>query len=121
MSEAAKRMKKKWIKLPAIELKDLHIGCVKCSTARLIADIDMQISVGFGAAHAEKDGVKIYDGESDFQRGRIPKTIRYFESLAVHDPDHDWRVVKIGPLHGETFQRQGKESWVCVESNKGFS
>jgi hypothetical protein len=26
-----------------------------------------------------------------------------------------------GPLHGETYQRQGKNHWVLVERNLGFA
>jgi hypothetical protein len=81
----------------------------------------MAICVGLGAAYVEKDGVQIYDGERAYQDGKKPKTVRYFENMARKDPDHDWRIVKHGPMHGETFQRHEKNKWVCVESNQGFA
>ena len=65
-----------WVKKDPIKRKDLHVGCLNCSTAALIAPMD---------------------------------------------PDHDWRIVKFGPMHGETFQRQVENNWVCIESNEGFA
>lgn len=42
------------------------------------------------------------------------------EKLAAADPDHDWRVVMFGPLHGEEYQRHGPDQWVLVVKNEGF-
>lgn len=109
-------------KLPAVELKDLHVGCLNCSTAALVAPLDMLIAVGFGSAYVTKDGEIVYDE----QRVEDEKfwTVQDAEDLAAADPDHDWQIVKYGPLHGETFQRQERQGiyqWICVESNKGFA
>jgi len=81
----------------------------------------MGIAVGFGAAYVTKDGVEVYDGEADWQNEKEPKTVAEIEEIAAADPDHDWRIVKYGPLHGETYQRHDKDRWVCVESNMGFA
>ncbi len=110
-----------WVKKDPIKRKDLHVGCLNCSTAALIAPMDMVIAVGFGCAYVEKDGHQIYDGEYDYKNGNEPKTVSYFEDMAKEDPDHDWRIVKFGPMHGETFQRQVENNWVCIESNEGFA
>jgi len=83
--------------------------------------MDMVIAVGFGAACVTRDGEQVYDGEADCEAGREPKTVADIESIAVADPDHDWRIKKYGPLHGETFQRHDADKWVCVESNCGFA
>lgn len=48
-------------------------------------------------------------------------TVAQLEEMALLEPEHDWRIIKHGPLHGETFQRQGEGRWVCVESNDGFA
>lgn len=48
-------------------------------------------------------------------------TVRDVERLAKKAPDHDWRIVLYGPLHGEIYQRHGKGKWVLVESNQGFA
>jgi hypothetical protein len=106
-----------WKQYPPIQESDLHIGCINCSTATLVADMDMLVSVGFGRAVVEKDGVVIYDDN----KVRVSKMVEHFERMAAKDPDHDWRIIKHGPMHGETFQRHGKENWVCIESNKGFA
>ena len=107
-------------KLPQIKKEDLHIGCLNCSSAALEAPMDMIIAVGFGSAFATKGGELIYDesrcdNEDDF------KTVADIEELALADPDHDWRIEKNGPLHGEVFQRQGPGKWICIESNQGFA
>jgi len=112
---------KKFKKLPPLKDKDIHIGCLCCSTAARVAPLDMQIAVGFGAAYATKDGKEIYNEMEAERRGEEPKTVGDIEAMAVKDPNHDWRIVKYGPLHGETFQRHGPNNWVCVESNKGFA
>ncbi len=81
----------------------------------------MGIAVGFGAAFVLRDDEQVYDGERDYQDGKEPKTVRDFEEMAKADPDHDWRIVKEGPLHGETYQRHCDDAWVCVDSNMGFA
>ena len=110
-----------WNKLPPIEPKSLNIGCLNCSTAAYIAPLDMCIAVGFGAAFVTEDGSRVYDGEADFDNGKESMTVADIEEIAAADPDHDWRIIKDGPLHGETFQRHGKNLWVCVETTLGFA
>lgn len=110
-----------WTKLPPLERKSIHVGCLCCSTAAQVAHMDMGIAVGFGAAYVTRDGEEFYDGEADYQQGKEPLTVGAIESIAALDPDHDWRIVKEGPLHGETFQRHEPARWVCVESNQGFA
>jgi len=98
----------------------LHYGCINCSTAALEAPMEMLICTGFGEAYVTKDDKQIYDGEQDFQTGKWVKTVKEIEEVAAKDPNHDWRIVKYGPLHGETFQRQDGK-WICIESNGGFA
>jgi len=109
--------KEAWKVLPAVEAKDIHIGCACCSTACQIAHMDMPIAVGFGSAHVTKDDECVYQETHD---GEI-WTVRDAEDAALKYPDHDWQIMKMGPMHGETFQRQGPGRWVCVESNQGFA
>lgn len=80
--------------------------------------LDAYIAVGFGTAIVTKDGVQIFDGErpDDDEYHRLGE----FEAIASADPDHDWRVVLHGPMHGETYQRQDGQ-WICVERNEGFA
>lgn len=83
--------------------------------------MERPISVGFGSADVTKDGEHYYDGEGDWQHDKEPKTIGEIEKEAAEDPDHDWRICFLGPLHGETYQRQGDGKWVMIESNMGFA
>jgi len=110
-----------WEKLPALEAKRIHRGCLNCSTAAQVASMTMLIAVGFGDAFVTKDGEEIYDGEEDYTNTGRAKTVADIEAMAAADPDHDWRITKLGPMHGETFQRHEAEAWVCVESNLGFA
>jgi len=110
-----------WNKLPPLEGKDINVGCICCSTAAQVAPLDMPIVVGFGAAFVTKDGETVYDGEQDWKDGNETKSVRDIEVMAKAAPDHDWRIVKRGPMHGETFQRHCDDTWVCVESNEGFA
>lgn len=108
-------------KLPAIDKNGLHVGCLNCSTAALIAPMNMIIAVGFGSAYVTKDDECVYDEQQAMQDEAEEWTVQDAENAALADPDHDWRIVKHGPMHGGTFQRHGPGEWVCVESNEGFA
>ncbi|MFH1603172.1 MAG: hypothetical protein ABIH03_04625 [Pseudomonadota bacterium] len=109
-----------WTKQSPIDAKNLHLGCATCSTARMVAPMEMLLAVGFGSTYVTRDGDVVYD-ESDIADGGEYWTVADAEKLAAADPDHDWRIVKYGPMHGESFQRHGPENWVCIESNEGFA
>ena len=104
-------------KLPPVE--KIHQGCASCTTAARIAPMDMVIAVGFGSATVTKNSELIYDEHTI--SGDNYWTVQDVENLALKEPDCDWRIEKYGPLHGETFQRQGDGNWICVESNQGFA
>lgn len=114
-------MKRKWKKLPQIKKGELHVGCLNCSTAQYTADMSKIITVGFGSAVCTKDGELVFDGERYADEHGTYLTFEDAEHEASKDPDHDWRVIMDGPLHGETYQRHGHRKWVCVESNEGFA
>lgn len=109
-----------WHQAP-LEGKDIHKGCACCSTACQLAPMDMIIAVGFGIATATKDEQIVYSEPHDAESEDDYMTVEQLEALAAADPEHDWRIVKHGPMHGETFQRQGPGKWVCIESNEGFA
>lgn len=100
-----------------------YIGCLNCSTAgHDVAPLDMWIAVGFGEAHVEKDGKTVWSETRDaFDDESKLWTVADAEREAAKDPDHDWRIEKYGPLHGEVYQRHGPEQWVLIESNMGFA
>ena len=69
----------------------------------------------YGTLYLERDGDMVLDkGDDD------GLDLAECEKLAAAQPDTDWRIFRMGPLHGETYQRQfGK--WVCIERNQGFA
>ena len=78
--------------------------------------MDMIINVGFGSSSVTMDGMIIWEEQND----KDCKCVADIEAIAAADPDHDWRITRYGPMHGETFQRQ-RGHWFCVESNQGFA
>lgn len=106
-------------KLPMLEEKEIHVGCICCSTSARVAPMDMVIAVGFGSAIVTKGNEVVYS--EDRIEDENYWTVQDAENLAIKEPDLDWRIEKHGALHGETFQRQGEDYWVCIESNRGFA
>ena len=101
-----------------------HQGCLNCPRPTKTLKMNRRIAVGFGFAGVIKDNEIIwseplgYDITTEYNN--LP-TLMTFENMARKDPDHDWRVIMDGPLHGETYQRHGINEWVMVESNRGFA
>jgi hypothetical protein len=89
------------------------------AAAARVAPMTMTIAVGFGSAIVTKNEELIYS--EDRVEDEKYWTAQDAENLEKLEPDCDWRIEKHGPLHGETFQRQGDENWVCIESNQGFA
>lgn len=123
-------MKPKWKKLKP--LPGRHNPCLCCPPIPDKADMEKIIAVGFGCAQATCDGNLVADGESCgnkgpyFIRNGKPRHVQRYitfgdiEKIAAKDPDHDWRIVLHGPMHGETYQRQNGD-WLLVEKNQGFA
>ena len=97
-----------------------HPTCPVCAVIPTQAPMEKIIAVGFGVAFVSRDGEQVLDGESVSDTDGF-LTFADAEKMAVADPDHDWRVVLHGPLHGETYQRQGPSEWNCIERNDGFA
>jgi len=105
-----------WEKLPPLEGK--QNPCANCPPILAEADPEKIIAVGFGDACVTCDGEEVYrEPQDDF--GKIWDFAKA-ERVAAKDPDHDWRAVLYGPLHGETYQRQDGK-WLLVEKNEGFA
>jgi hypothetical protein len=100
--------------------------CLTCrahgANPQKVAPMDMRIAVGFGSAFLSKNGKEVWD-EQRVKDGDWDKmlTVAQAEKMARRDPDADWRIHKHGPLHGEVYQRQGKDNWVCIEQDNGFA
>lgn len=116
------KQKHSWVKLPFVgEMKGNP--CLHCPDPKAELHAEAIIAVGFGDAHLERDGEILWDETTNGEGldwGDMMTCARA-ESMAAKDPNHDWRIVLNGPLHGETYQRHGNGKWVCVEQNEGFA
>jgi hypothetical protein len=105
-----------WTKLPALEGRGNP--CVCCPGIKPIISLGARIAVGFGSAFCYRDGVTVLSESSEWS---ACPTVADSEALALADPDHDWRIVLHGPLHGEVYQRQSEGHWVLVITDEGFA
>lgn len=104
--------------------------CLCCPPIPTQAPMKKLVSVGFGAAQVFRNDEFVADGETGIiirngiQEEFEPWSLSFGdveEMASADDQDADWRIVLHGPLHGETYQRQGPEQWVCIERNHGFA
>ncbi len=100
-----------------IKADELNIGCLTCSTAYLEAPMNLIISPGIGFASVTRNGKPFIEVDND----DLKLTVGDIEKVAAKHPKDDWRISRQTGLHGETYQRQGKGKWVCIESNPGFA
>lgn len=77
------------------------------------------IAVGFGSAYVTRDNHVIY-AESDVN-DEAYWNCQKAESIAKDDPDHDYRIHKVGPLHEGHYQRQGIGEWILYSEGPGFA
>ena len=111
-----------WTKLPAVKGS---IACVTCNSgAKSDIGMDRHIAVGFGSAGYSKDGTVLWDENMptsrDLDWDEIP-TVRDVESLAMADPDHDWRIYFFAPMYEAEYQRQELCVWVLIKNGDGFA
>lgn len=107
-----------WGKQPPVT--KANQGCACCPVPSIHASMDMKICAGFGSASAYNDAGFSYYGP-DLDGWDEAKTVGDIEEIAKKDPDHDWQIQFVGPLHGETYQRHGDNLWVMIETNEGFA
>lgn len=109
------------------QVTKLHVGCqtAGCSTAAFVAPLNLHICVGFGSAAVYRNGKLVWYEKpmyaTEEAEAADDPTVWDIEKMARKSKRADWRIQRDGPLHGETFQRQGKNKWVCIESNEGFA
>lgn len=111
-----------WEKLPAVEGS---IACLTCQAgAKSDLEFERHIAVGFGSAGYSKDGKTLWDENCPANRNldwdEMP-TVLSVESLAIDDPDHDWRIFFFAPMYEAEYQRQGPGVWVLVKKGQGFA
>jgi len=74
----------------------------------------------FGGWFIRAGNETIYDPPRDMEFDAYP-TLQRFENMARKAPGRDWQAILMLPLRGATYQRQGRNLWVLVESNRGFA
>lgn len=97
-----------------------HVGCLNCGPKPKLLNLDRRVAVGFGDAHVSRNNRIVFFEHSGKEYTDCP-TVRTVERWARAYPKADWRIVLHGPLNGATYQRQGRNRWVMVESNEGFA
>lgn len=75
------------------------------------------ISVGFGIAVIEKDGVVVFDGEN--QENLM--TLEQAEKQIQFDINSDYTLVLNAPLWDAKWRRNKDGEWICFESGMGFA
>ena len=109
-----------WTKLPAVEGS---LSCLTCmSGAKSDLEMGRTIAVGFGSAGYSKDGKTLWDENSAVinDPDEAP-SVADVESMAMADPDHDWRIFFFAPMYEAEYQRQGICFWVLVKKGEGFA
>jgi hypothetical protein len=107
-----------WSKLPVLPGK--NNPCLHGPPILPVLELDAVIAVGFGSAGVSRDGETVWEEQQGEETGDYWQCSDA-EAAAAKDPDHDWRITFHGPLHGETYQRQGKAQWVLVQKTEGFA
>ena len=109
-------------KLPVVNKKNVHTGCLLCSTTRH-PKVSMRRKICGDFDYISKNGKEVYSGiwdGSEYQWDNAP-TLMKFENMARKDPGADWRYTRITALHDEEYQRQGRNLWVMVKSGMGYA
>ena len=101
-------------------LKGAPNPCLHCPPIQPTLHMRTRIAVGFGYAAVTCDGKGVWHEPPNAEWKKL-WTVLKAENRARKNPDADWRIVMDGPLHGETYQRQGRNRWVLIEKNQGFA
>lgn len=105
-----------WEKQPAIPGQNK--GCLCCGNVRSIYPLSAIFAVGFGASWIQRDGDTVHDEHPEDETHPI---LADFEAMAAEDPDHDWRMCRVGPFYRAEYQRHGTGKWVLIRLSEGFA
>jgi hypothetical protein len=84
--------------------------------------MDRHIAVGFGDAGYQCDGKTLWsEGSSRIGDLEDAPKVMDVESMAMADPEHDWRIYFYSPMYEAEYQRQGLGVWVLVRKGQGFA
>lgn len=91
-----------------------------------IANLNMLVGVGFGTAIVTKDGELIFDENNEDKYSQHLDedgfaSLKTFKALAKQSPNSNWLCTMFAPLWNATWQRQGDDKWVCIETGEGFA
>lgn len=75
------------------------------------------VAVGFGIAKIKKDGITIFDGES--QENLI--TLEEAEKQIQFDLNAEYVLILNAPLWDAKWRRNRHGEWICFESGMGFA
>ena len=91
-----------------------NVGCLNCRAAPTILPPKAILCVGFGMVNVSRDGELMWTGNDENM------TSYRWTRWAKKQPERDWQIEFVGPMHGETYQFQDGR-WIMVESNLGFA
>lgn len=91
-----------------------NVGCLNCGAPPTVLPSKAILAVGFGFVQVTRDEECLWGGDDE------EMTALRWTRRANKDPEHDWQIQYVGPLHGETYQHQDGK-WVMVETDMGFA
>ncbi len=97
----------------------IHQGCWLCANPKKVLEMSTKLSVGFGDCRVTFNGETLWYEEPGMKWEQAP-TVEKFENMAKKK-EGDWEIIFYTSLHGEVYQRHGKDKWVMIESNMGFA
>ena len=90
-----------------------NVGCLNCGAPPTTLPHDAVLGVGFGMVNVTRDDEFIWSGDGE-------QTAYRYTRRAKKEPDHDWQIEFIGPLHEETYQYQDGK-WIMIATGRGFA
>ena len=91
-----------------------NVGCLNCGAPPTTLPPKAVLAVGFGIVSVSRDHNTIWSGDDERM------TTYRWTRTAKKEPDHDWRIEFLGPLHEEVYQFQEGE-WVMISPGLGFA
>ena len=115
----------KWTKLPPCT--EPHFGCLNCGGGemrrdgeRILANMRTRL-YGPECVIRRDDALWFSPAYGDGVAWADNPTLMSIEHKARNEPNHDWRFAFRAALRDATYQRQGRNEWVLVESGDGYA
>ena len=91
-----------------------NVGCLNCGAPPTILPPKSILAVGFGMVAVTRDGECMWSGDDETM------TSYRWTRWAKKQPERDWQIEFLGPLHKETYQYQDGQ-WVMIATGMGFA